>query len=237
MISFLTYSHIKNELKFIKKCTLDISGRLSDEDLDYYNFSAYKELREFLGESPVLDISCVDVAGNEGACAAEEVRRNNGNMFIVLLSESGVSPVSYIKPTIMASGLLMRPLTPQSVNKVLEEIIREHLKKLYKENGSGSFVIDSKEGRQLIPYENIIYFEAREKKIFLNTSGAEYSFYDTLDNLEGRLNEGFARCHRSFIVARSRIKRIMLSQNTIVLDNDYEIPLSRTYKSVFKEFK
>ena len=61
------------------------------------------------------------------------------------------------------------------------------------------------------------------------------SFYDTLDNLEQKLDSDFVRCHRSFIIAKSRIKKVMLSKNLILLDNGYEIPLSRSYKSAIKE--
>ena len=78
------------------------------------------------------------------------------------------------------------------------------------------------------------YFESREKKIYINTGSAEFSFYDTLDHLEESLPDDFLRCHRSFIVARRYVRTILLSQNTIVLEDGSAIPLSRTYKAVFK---
>ena len=82
-----------------------------------------------------------------------------------------------------------------------------------------------------------MFFESRNKKVYVNTGFEEYSFYDTLDNIESRVGDGFVRCHRSFIIAKSRIKKVMLSQNTVILDTDCYIPLSRTYKSVLKELR
>lgn len=65
----------------------------------------------------------------------------------------------------------------------------------------------------------------------------EYSYYDTLDNLENKLGSEFIRCHRSYIVSRYYIKKIQLSQNLIVLNDDSLIPISRSYKSRVKELK
>ena len=92
-----------------------------------------------------------------------------------------------------------------------------------------------RQGKRLVPYSGIVYFESRNKKIFLGTDNEEYSFYGTLDNLEETLDDRFIRCHRSFIAAKKRISKIVLSKNIVVLDNGCEIPLSRSYKGKVKE--
>lgn len=233
----LCYSHIKKELTVFRQLSYDITCKISDDDWDFLNYNDINLLMEFLNENPLLDISCVDVASESGVDIAEDLRRRNGNMYIILLADGSMSPMMYIRPTIMAGSLLIRPLTVETVKKVFMEAISEYLRKYHKEKGKCNFVIDNRDGRQLIPYEQIVFFESRDKKIFVSTNSMEYSFYDTLDNLEQKLSNEFIRCHRSFIVARSRIKKILLSQNTILLDNDWRIPLSRSYKNVFKELK
>lgn len=237
MVLMLLYSHIKKELKAIKKCGFEISCKISDDDWDFLDYCDRKLVTEFLNENPVVDISCVDVASEGGIEIAETLRSKNANTYIILIADAQISPTAYIKPSIMAGSLMLRPLTEETVKKVFFEALGEYIRKFHSESGASSFVIDNRDGRQLIPYEQIVFFESREKKIYVNTDGREYAFYDTLDNLEKQLSDGFIRCHRSFIVARSRIKKIMLSQNTVVLSNDYRIPLSRTYKSVLKELK
>ena len=52
--------------------------------------------------------------------------------------------------------------------------------------------------------------------------------------LEQTLPDEFIRCHRAFIVRRSRISCIRLSQNCLTLDNGETLPLSRTYKPRLK---
>ena len=71
---------------------------------------------------------------------------------------------------------------------------------------------------------------------FLNTGMEEYGFNDTLDRLETELEEGFIRCHRSFLVNKTMIESVWLSQNRQMLEDDIEIPLSRSYKPLIKEF-
>ena len=96
-------------------------------------------------------------------------------------------------------------------------------------------LIETREGRTYVPFSKIYYFEAREKRIYVRLKKQELTFYDTIEHLSERLPDGFIRCHRSFIVNRSRIQRVMLSKNLIELEQNMEIPLSRSYKPVFKE--
>ena len=98
-----------------------------------------------------------------------------------------------------------------------------------------TLLIETREGKTYIPLSKIYYFEAREKKIYVRLKKQEFTFYDTIEHLEESLPEGFLRCHRSFIVSRSRVQKVMLSKNLIELEDGISLPLSRSYKPVFKE--
>ena len=182
MISVLLFSHEKRELTVIGKTGRDFVCKLSDDDWEFLGYNERRLVYAYLKENPLIDISCVDVASEGGIVLAEDLRRTNREMYMILLTDLTVSPLSYI-------------------------------------------------------HSAIRFFESRDKKIYVNTGNREYAFYDTLDELEQRLPESFARCHRSFIVAKSHIKNIMISRSMIVLDDDSVIPLSRSYKRVFKELK
>lgn len=232
----LMYSHVKKELMAFVSMGREISCKISEEDWNFLSYSQKQRLLEFLQENPIIDISCMDVTSEKGIEMAEKVRKLNSDTHIILLSDLSVSPAAYIKPSIMAGSILLRPLTKENIKKVFLSAMSDYLSKISKTDEK-NFVINTHEGRQLIPISHILFFESREKKIYIVTKNREYPFYDTLDNLENNLSNVFLRCHRSFIVSKLYIKKIFLSQNTIILKNDYSVPLSRTYKNVFKGLK
>ena len=98
-----------------------------------------------------------------------------------------------------------------------------------------SLVIETREGRTYVPLAQIYYFEAREKRVYVRLKKQEMAFYETMEHLEERLPDYFVRCHRSFIVSRQRIRKVMLSKSLIELEQGMQIPLSRSYKPAFKE--
>ena len=210
MISFLAYTKSKNELTLLKQTVTDISSVLSDEDLKMYGFSSRDKFEKFLENCPVLDISCVDICGNGGIDYAKKVRSTNKDMSILLIVDLSLSPATYIIPSIMAASLLIRPFDRAAVKNVLDTVLKDYCEYFEQEDGGKSFVVETREGKRLVPYSGIVYFES------------------TLD-------DRFIRCHRSFIAAKKRISKIVLSKNIVVLDNGCEIPLSRSYKGKVKE--
>ena len=235
MITMMVYSTVKKEFIVIKKQAFEVICRISDEDWNFENYSTVDKLKEFLSTKPVIDISCIDVTAEDGVSVAEEVRRENKDMCMIVISDLTVPPTSYIKPSVMASSLLLRPITEINIEQVLTDAMSAFFRD--SDKNKKSFIIDNRDGRQLIPYDRIFFFESRAKKIFVCTDGREYSFYDTLDGIEQKLDDSFIRCHRSYIVARSQIRKIIFSQNIIELINGDVIPISRSYKPMLKELK
>lgn len=235
MISFLTFSGVKNEMQIIKDCTLNAAEKVGNEYWDYRQFDNIDRLYAYITEDPIVDMSCMDIVADKALSAVKTVRAKNSEMMLVVIADASVPPTQYIRPDVMAGALLLRPFTQSDVDTVLSECVSTYCKHFYSNDNNNCFVIDDRSGRQLVPYSKIIYFEARAKKIYLNTSSAEISFYDTLDELEKRLGDNFVRCHRSFIVSREHIKSVVTAKNIVLLDNGYEVPLSRTYRQRLKE--
>ena len=155
---------------------------------------------------------------------------------MILIANSRISPVKYMRPSINAQSLLLKPLDSESVKEVLSESISSYISKFSEKDDDSFFVIETRGERELIPYDRILFYETREKKVFLNTGEMEYPFYDTLDQLEEKLADRFLRCHRSYLVNKSKVNKVYLSQNLLLLNSGEEIPLSRSYKPVVKQF-
>lgn len=238
MITMFIYSHIKKELRLFKETGFEIVCRLSEEDWDFQLYHDMDSVCELLERCPLIDIALVDVTQDGAIVCAERLRHDNANLYMIVLTDAFVSPVTYIKPTVRAASLIMRPVDVAQVKTVFTDAVRELVRKHSDgENNEKVLVIENREGKCFIPYEQILFFESREKKIFVNTATKEYAMYDTLDEIEKKISDSFLRCHRSYIVAKQRIKQVMLSQSLVILDGDFQIPLSRSYKKVFKELR
>ncbi|MFT3952511.1 MAG: LytTR family DNA-binding domain-containing protein [Oscillospiraceae bacterium] len=225
------------ELEYMRAFSKQLVLEMSDDAWEYRFLKQSTELEQLLREAFLADIVCIDVTMQASIHFAEHVRKTNPKSFMVLVSDTAVSPMTYMKPSIVAQSLLLRPYQAAQLREVFREAFVTYLHAYDSEDGSERFVVETREGRQLIAFEHILFFEAREKKIFLNMDKNEFSFYSTLEVVQESLPADFERCHRGFIVNKKKIKQIKLSQNTITLANGMEIPLSRAYKAIFKELR
>ena len=227
MISMMVYDSRGEEREMMQHTIRQAAARLTEEKLELACFERLEQMNVFLKGSPLLDMACYDVSAKGSIDFLERLRRQYKETLLLLIAEPSMSPMEYIRPTILASSLLLRPITEDRLMDNLSELWEQ-----YQEKDSGeeeeSLVIETREGKTFVPFSKIYYFEAREKKIYLRLKKQELTFYDTLEHLAERLPASFVRCHRSFIVSRSRIRRVMLSKNLIVLEQGMEIPLSRS---------
>ncbi|MBD5486328.1 MAG: LytTR family transcriptional regulator [Lachnospiraceae bacterium] len=233
MISMLIYDRIKKELDKLRESAGDHAAYLSDE---YWNIMPAQTREQAVqhGEmTPLLNTACMDITGEGDISCVEDFRRKYKEMSLLLIADTSISPMSYVRPGIMASSLLLRPCGDEEIGRVMKEFLTAYMERF--ETGQSSFVVETREGKLHIPFDKIYYFEAREKKLHIQTDREEYGFYGTIDKLEEELPVHFMRCHRSFIVNTRKIEKIVLSQNIIYLAEGRDVPLSRSYKAALKE--
>ena len=86
-----------------------------------------------------------------------------------------------------------------------------------------------------IPLQNILYFEAVGSRhtLVLHMDDEVLEFNSSLNHFEEKLGEDFWRCHRSFLVNRSRIRNVRLKDNLVELDNGESCLLSRKAKAEY----
>lgn len=236
MIDALFENRDKQELDSLCRVTQDLAARLSEDEWSFFRFSDQKKALEFLRDNSNLDLACVDVEGPDGLTVAVQTRAGSERALIVIVADADRSPMDYLRPEIMPGALLLRPIAPQQLKQVLRSSVEALLREREQDGGS-SFRLQRQGGDKLIPYSQICYFEARNKKIVLCTEDREYTFSGTIDGLQNELGQGFVRCHRSFLVSRGRIDQICLSRNYILLTNGMQVPLSRSFKQAMKELK
>ena len=222
----------KKEMLPVENEIREQTALCTDEQLNYINLYTRAEFETFIAKEGLADIICADITILNGIEQIEELRKKYPKAAIVLIADMTISPVTYMKPSILAAALLLKPLQKPMMSQVFSEIFECYIKK---ETDEEVIVIENREDKQRIPYSQILYFEARSKKIYVCTRNFEYGFYDTMDHLEEQYSEKFIRCHRSFLVNRKMIEQVKLSQNYLLLNGGIEIPLSRSYKNQIKE--
>ncbi len=234
MVSMMVYNTREKDRDMIQEAVRHAAAYLTEEKWELNYFEQMERMRKFLADGPLLDLACYDVSGEGSIDYLEQIRRHYRETLLMLIAEPSMSPMEYIRPTILASSLMIRPLTRGKLLDNLSELLEQYQDRGETEEEE-SLIIETREGKTYVPYSKIYYFEAREKKIYVRLKKTELTFYETIEHLAERLPSGFVRCHRSFIVCRSRIRKVMLSKNLIELEQGMEVPLSRSYKHAFKE--
>ncbi len=235
MITSLTLLEKKTECEQFLTVIRKYAARYTDEMWTFLTFQKVSEAEKLLNSQPILDLVNWDVTIEGAQAALEKMRRWNENAFLMIVADTSVSPMTYLKPGISPGALLLKPINPVNTERVMRDLFEVWIRK-FNHGQTDSFLVETREERQYIPLAQIDYFEAKEKKVFVRTKSSEYGFYDTLDTLESRLPAEFMRCHRSYIVNLKRIRTLMLSQNLIQLIDGVEVPFSRSYKKTLKEY-
>ncbi|MBR0091360.1 MAG: LytTR family transcriptional regulator [Lachnospiraceae bacterium] len=234
MISMLLYSKQEDEQKLLDHMFRDAVADLADDEIRIHTCDNKKALQEMVDRGELLDMGCLDVTGKEGVTTVLSVRNAYPAMEILLVADAKMSPLTYIRPGIRASSLLLRPFQTRETGEVMHEFLSSYL--LSREaDDDQTFTLRGRDGVIKLPYARICFVEARMKKIYIRTETEEFGYYDSLERLQESLPESFIRCHRGFIVNRSRIRKLDVTDNLFILDNGMKVPVSRGYKQAMKE--
>ena len=226
----------EEERKRIVREAREQAAFYTDADWRYVESGSVKELYELAESVGQADLLCLDVTMRQGVEAAEKLRMTYPHAYMILVADLSISPVKYLRPSVRAESLMLKPLYDEQICQVLGEAVRLYAGRMEKPDTEDFFVVENRGSRELVEYERILFFESREKKVYLSTETEEYGFYDTLDSLEKRLNEAFIRTHRSFLVNKRKIEKVELAASQAVLTDGTRIPLSRTCKPAVRTY-
>ena len=237
MNAFLVYTKNRQEELTLRQSFRQSAMRVSTEEWNIRQVKSIAAVAEAMQEGLQPLICCVDIDAAMGVTAAEELRAFLRETQLILLVNADLSPMLYIRPTIMPSGVLVKPITPEQAQPLMTELIRLVQSSIEESALAGSsFSINSHGVSHRIPLKDILYFESRNKKLFLCTKNLEIDFYDTLEHLMEQLPQDFIRCHKSFVINRHAVSQVSMAQNVIFLDGEsIQIPISRSWKANVKE--
>ena len=127
---------------------------------------------------------------------------------------------------------LLKPVTYSRFCRAVDKAIRYYANKEVSNSDINEIFI--KKGSLLVKlkFKDIIYIEALENYVTLNTKSEKFTIHFTMKALESQLpSETFIRVHRSFIVNISLIKNIKENSLDLILGKDLlNIPIGNSFK-------
>lgn len=162
-----------------------------------------------------------------GIVYAEEKRKEFPQCEIIFLSANYMYLPEIVCRGVKPSGYFILPIRDERFYEIILNRIncKEEIKKV---------IITCEHKKEVIPYDEILYFTAVNKKIECRTEdGKIFSFYDTMSALETRLGNNFLRCHSGFLVNKRKINGYHKNISFIrLIGCEDSIPVSRKYKNV-----
>ena len=160
----------------------------------------------------LLDIQMPGMSGLE--TAAEIIKRDNAPAIVFCtaydehaLQAFGVKAIDY----------LLKPIRKEDFSRALQRAV-EWLGTRPQPNEEASAGVRTHlsarthNGLQLIPLDDVLYFYADQKYVSVRHTGGETLIDDALKQLEDEFDGRFVRVHRSALVARDRIERLVAQQ-------------------------
>lgn len=129
---------------------------------------------------------------------------------------------------------LLKPVSYARFCKAIDKTIRYFSHKETSNTGDEEIFI--KKGSSLVKLKinEIIYIEALENYVTLNTKDERFTIHFTMKAIENQLRSGvFIRVHRSFIINKSMIQTI--KENSLVLivgDTLKVIPVGKSFRDI-----
>ena len=127
---------------------------------------------------------------------------------------------------------LLKPVTYSRFCKAVDKAIRYYANKEVSNSDANEIFIKKGSSLVKLKLKDIIYIEALENYVTLNTLNEKFTIHFTMKALESQLpSETFIRVHRSFIVNISLIKTIKDNSLDMIIGNDLRnIPVGNSFR-------
>lgn len=195
------------------------------EIAEYENGTALLTALENDGEADVyfLDIQ-MEQGRDEGIQLAKELRRRGVKGLIVYVTGF----IDYVQTGYEVKAF--RYLLKSQIQEQLVQVLNDIREELFSEN---FFVFRKNRDIIQINKQDILYLESDKRMLRIVCGQTADTFYGNMDAVEKELKEdGFLRCHRSFLVNRKRIRNY--ANDHLELVNGVVIPVSRSYSKEVK---
>ncbi len=182
--------------EWIRKYLKRIIERETDAKADLYtsgeSLLAAKETYDIL----FMDICLADTAHTNRKNGMEAAREIRGRSNALIIFITAIPDYVYDAYDVEAFHYLLKPIDEGK----LCEVIHRAAAKAAEKKAKPPLLIKTGGKVLRIPVETIYYGENDGRKITLHTKNGMFSYYEKMEELEGKLGDGFFRSHRGYLV-------------------------------------
>lgn len=176
-----------------------------------------------------LDIIFLDIQmdGLDGMETARRLRSRGYEGFLIFVTVLG--ELVFDAFAVEAFDYLVKPIRDNCFEKTMERLLNTHYRQL-----GGELLIKRGYESQIVPFDDIVYCEIINRKIYIHLSDHEViDYYDKLEKLEQKLDGHFFRCHRSYVINLKFLKSYKEGQ--AYLTSGESVPVSRLRGKEFSQ--
>lgn len=200
-----------------------IIDKMNIPNIDIEVFYSGDKLVDYIknGNRANLYFLDIEMDGLNGIEVGRIIRQNDGSSLIVYMTmhKDYVFQVFEVLPF----RFLVKPFTEEFMT-----VMRDSINHIRESNNFYFFKIER--SNYQLPYQDIVYFEGRGRKVCIHTKNEEYEFYGKIGDVYSEIDQTvFLRIHNSYIVNMDYIRSI--DKANIDLLDDVKVPISRAYRS------
>lgn len=171
----------------------------------------------------VMDIKMNGINGMEAVRLLRSKGKNSQVIFVTFSKEYVFEAFD-----VDAIHYLLKPVTDEDLFLALDKAIGKTEQK-----DSQTITISKGSTIQIIPIRDILFCEAVDHKIYINTTRGKIDYYGKMDTLQKQLDNRFFRCHRSYIVNMNFVSG--KEQDSIRMTNGEKVLVSRRKRQAFTQ--
>ncbi len=191
------------------------------------------EAFNFLSENPDVNILLLDIDMPEmnGIELIRAIPKKPETIFISAHEQFAVEAFE-----LGAQDYLMKPFSFERFARAIQRVsvnLNQSYKELIPNREHNEIFVKSNARFHKLSYDEILFIEALADYVLVNTTTSKHIVYSTMKAMEEKLaGDTFMRIHRSFIINKNKIQQV---ENSAVIVNGKEIPVSKTYQNLLFE--
>lgn len=159
--------------------------------------------------------------------------RENRDHYVVYCLSSSNDLEAFIQHCVRPAGVLCAPINVADSKKIFARIFSDY-KSLSGSSNQQVLTFQSSATFYRIPAQQVLYIEAADKKLNIYTEKQCLTVYESLAALAELLSETFVRCHRSYLVNRTKVVSADFSESLLHLTDGSRVPIARSSRTIVR---